>query len=729
MQIKLFVSTFFLILFFNGFSQTDERPWLNEELSFEERATILVDAMTLDEKLSQFLNTSPAIVRLDVPEYDWWNEALHGVARNGKATIFPQGIGVGASFDPDLAERIASAISTEARAKYKIAQAMGNKGKYAGLTFWTPNVNIFRDPRWGRGQETYGEDPYLMSKIGVAFVNGLQGDDDKYLKSAACAKHFAVHSGPEKLRHTFNVNPSQKDLYETYLPAFEALVTEARVEGVMGAYNAVFDEPACASEFLLKDLLKDEWNFDGYIVSDCGALGDIYKGHKKAESPEEAAALALKAGVNLNCGWVYNNLKKALDKGLINEDLIDERLAQLYKTRFRLGFFDAEDSNPYNAYKPEVIHCEEHIALAREAAQKSIVLLKNKNNILPLAKDIKVPYVTGPFANSADMLMGSYYGISPNLVTILEGVADAVSLGTSLNYRSGALPFQKNINPKNWAPHVAAESDVTICVVGITADMEGEEVDAIASASVGDRIDLKLPQNQIDYVKQIIEFKKGPLVLVIASGSPVSLEGIEEHCDAVLQIWYPGEQGGNAVADVLFGNISPSGKLPLTFPKNIEQVPAYEDYSMKGRTYKYMTEEPLFPFGFGLSYSKTTFNAIESSRSKMKENDQLTIHTMVENIGNFNIEEVVQLYIKPSVENEDLPRYKLIGFQRVSLEKGAKEKIEFQVDSNQLKFINNKGESVWLKGDYEFIVGNSLPSKQSIQLGASLPVKTSIKFK
>lgn len=631
--------TIFLFVCNIGMSQQVDLSFLNTNLSIEERVEILVSQMTLEEKISQLQNGSVAIPRLQVPDYDWWNEALHGVARNGKATIFPQAIGLGATFDTELAERVASAISTEARAKYAISQQYGNHSKYAGLTFWTPNVNIFRDPRWGRGQETYGEDPFLTSKIGVAFVKGLQGNDPEYLKSAACAKHFAVHSGPESVRHTFNAEPTKQDLYETYLPAFEALVTEAKVEGVMTAYNAVYGIPAGANEFLLQETLLDEWGFDGYVTSDCGAVSGISNKLKYAKSPEEGAAVALLAGMNLNCGKAFSKLNKAVDQDLVKKEIIHERTKQLFKTRFRLGMFDAkENKNPFLDIGPEHIHSSEHINLAREAAQKSIVLLKNKSNILPLSKDIKIPYVTGPFANSNDMLMGSYYGVTSGMVTILEGVADAVSLSSSLNYRSGALPFHKNINPKNWAPNVSAESDVTICVVGLTADREGEEVDAIAAQNVGDKIDLKLPENQIHYVKQIIEKKKGPLVLVVASGSPISLEGIEEHCDAILQIWYPGEQGGNAVADILFGNISPSGHLPITFPKNVEQLPAYDDYSMQGRTYKYMTKTPMYPFGFGLTYSKTEISNIRLSSSKLKRNETLKVEVDVENIGDWDID-------------------------------------------------------------------------------------------
>lgn len=718
---KLWMFLVGMFIITNSFAQEIDFSFQNHALTLDQRVNILVSQMTLQEKISQLTNDAAALPRFKITDYDWWNEALHGVARNGKATIFPQAIGLGATFDPVFAKRVADAISTEARAKYIVSQNMGNHSKFAGLTFWTPNVNIFRDPRWGRGQETYGEDPFLMAQMGVAFVQGLQGNDPDYLKTAACAKHFAVHSGPEKLRHGFNAVPTKQDLYETYFPAFEALVKEGKVEGVMAAYNAVYGVPSCASPFLLQEILRDKWNFDGYITSDCGAVSGVSKELNYVKTPVEAAAVSLKAGTNLNCGNTYSLLKKAIDQGLITEQLIDERTRQLFKTRFRLGIVGGDKGNPYLNISPDKIHCAEHIQLTREVAQKSIVLLKNKNNILPLSKNIKIPYVTGPFANSGDMLIGNYYGVSPSMVTVLEGVADAVSLGTSLDYRSGALPFSKNINPKNWAPHVAAEADVTICVVGLTADFEGEEVDAIASSEVGDKRDLKLPQNQIDYINEMIKYKKGPLVLVVASGSPVSFEGFEEGCDAILQIWYPGEQGGNAVADVLFGDISPSGHLPLTFPKNIEQVPAYENYSMKGRTYKYMTEEPMYPFGFGLTYSKTAISNLKLNASKIKKDMNLEAQVDVSNTGNYDIDEVVQLYICPKDTTGGLPIKSLKAFQRISLKKGETKPISFNVTAEMLKVVNAEGAKVWRKGEYQVVVGNCSPSTIAEKLGAATP--------
>ena len=711
-------------------SSATDFAFLDETLPLEQRVEILVSQMTVEEKISQLEDQAAAIPRLNVPAYGWWNEALHGVARNGKATIFPQIIGLGATFDAELTARVASAISTEARAKYAVAQKVGNHGKYAGLTFWSPNINIFRDPRWGRGQETFGEDPFLTTHMATAFVNGLQGDDPRYLKAAAAAKHFLVHSGPENVRHEFDAVPSKQDLHETYMPAFEALVTEAGVEGVMAAYNAVYGKPMVANEHFLQDVLRDQWGFDGYITSDCGGVGGVARSHHYTETVPEAAAASLEAGTNLNCGDSYRHLGQALQDGHVTEELIHERTKQLFKTRFRLGMFDDPAGNPYASIGPEHIHSDEHVNLAREAARKSIVLLKNKGDILPLSKNTRGPYLTGPFANSADMLMGSYYGVSSGLVTILEGVTDALAPGTSLNYRSGALPFHENLNPKNYAPFVAAYSDVTIVVVGLTADREGEEVDAIASDHEGDKRDLQLPANQIAYIRELVDFKDDkPLVLVIASGSPVSLEGIEEHADAILQIWYPGEQGGNAVADILFGDYSPSGHLPITFPKNIGQVPPYDDYSMQGRTYKYMTEEPAYPFGFGLTYSRTEFSDVRLNTSNPAEDEPLSVQVDVANTGGYDIEEVVQLYISPVEVSGGLPIHSLKAFQRVALAKGEIKQLSFAINPAELHIVSEDGEKTWRRGDYKVTVGNSSPGELSVRLGAAVPQETIITLK
>ncbi len=702
-----------------------DKSFLDEKLSIDKRAEILVSQMTVDEMIKQMVNGSPAIPRLGVPAYNWYNEALHGVARNGLATIFPQAIGMAATFDPELIEQMAEAVSTEARAKFAVSQAMGNTAKYAGITYWAPVVNLFRDARHGRGQESYGEDPYLVSRIGVAFVKGMQGDNPDKLKVAACAKHFAMHAGPEKGKLQFNAQASPQDLQETFLPAFKALVTEAKVEGVMTAYNMVQGVPASMSKFLLSETLRDSWKFDGYVTSDCGAIVGAVKNQGYVDTVDEAAALSLEAGVNTNCGSAYRQLAKAYKEGRVSEKLIRERCTQLFKTRFRLGFFDDPKSNPYS-YGTEKIHSQEHIDLSRKVAQKSIVLLKNENNALPLSPNIKVPYVTGPFANSNDVLMGSYYGISPGLVTIMEGVAGAVSYGTSLNYRSGSLPYNDNINPRNFAPYIAGTSDAIICVVGTTADMEGEGVDAIASPDDGDRLDLRLPKTQTDYIHELLAKKKKgvPFILVIASGGTVILDDVEEHCDAILQIWYPGEQGGNAVADILFGKVSPSGRLPVTYVKGVDQLPDYASYDMKGRTYKYMTEEPRYPFGFGLSYSKSVFSGLQIANSKLRSGDDLTLSVDVKNTGDYDMDEVVQLYICPeSIDPKEgnIPLKSLKAFKRVALKKGESRRVDFTVESDRLKVVDLKGQHKWRKGNYTVVVGASSPSELSIKLGAPVP--------
>ena len=492
------------------------------------------------------MNGSDGIERLGILPYDWWNEALHGVARNGRATVFPQAIGMAATFDTTLVHNIATAISDEARAKFNTAQKMGNYSKYAGLTFWTPNVNIFRNPRWGRGQETYGEDPYLTSCIGVAFARGLQGDHPKYLKTAACAKHFAVHSGPEALRHEFNVNPSRKDLYETYLPAFEALVKKANVEAVMGAYNRVYGESASGSQFLLKDILRDQWGFNGHIVSDCGAIEDIWKHHKIAKNPAEACAIAVKVGLNINCGMTYKYLHEAMDQKLITEEDIDRLLYPALMTRFKLGMFDAKEENPYNSIPESVVGSEKHVQLAHQAAAESMVLLQNRDNVLPLDKNIKKLYVTGPYAADVNVLMGNYYGASDRFSTFLQGIVGKVNLGTTVEYKIGILPTTPNNNPIDWTTPDAKMSDAIIVVLGESNLTEGEEGDAIASMHKGDRETIALPAHQIAFLKKLRDNNKKPIITVLTGGSPIALTEVCEYSDAVIMAWYPGQERGDS---------------------------------------------------------------------------------------------------------------------------------------------------------------------------------------
>lgn len=709
-----------IILLFLGVTQfVDAQAYLDETLSNEDRARDLVSQLTLEEKVDQMIMNAPAVDRLDIPPYDWWNEALHGVGRAGIATVFPQAIGLGATFDQGLAYRVSSAISDEARAMYNAASAQGNYLRYSGLTFWTPNVNIFRDPRWGRGQETYGEDPYLTSLLGVSFVKGLQGDDPRYLKTAACGKHYAVHSGPERLRHEFDAIATAKDMYETYLPAFKALV-DADVESIMCAYNRTNGEACCAHKTLLGDLLRDEWGFEGHILSDCWAIVDFFaeNGHGISANAAEASALAVKSGVSLNCGDSYPALVDAVDQGLITEEEIDEALVKLLITRFKLGLFDSDDANPYNKIGTEVVNSDANRALAREAAVKSIVMLKN-NGALPLKNDLNRYYVTGPNAADIGSLIGNYYGVNPNMVTFLEGLAGAVGPGSQVQYRIGTLLDRPNANPIDWASGVAHTSDATFYVMGITGVIEGEEGAAIASDDFGDRLKYDLPQNQIDYLKKLKDGNENPVIAIVTGGSPMNLAEVHEIADAVLLVWYPGQEGGNALADVVFGKESPSGRLPITFPKSFDQLPAYDDYSMEGRTYKYMEAEPLYPFGFGLSYSKVSYEGVKLSSTSMKKSGEVTASVIVKNTGNYGVDEVVQLYITDNDASVRVPLFDLKGIKRVNLAPGTSAKVDFTIDADMLQLIDENGNEKLEKGVFTVSIGGSLPTPRSTELGAS----------
>ncbi len=693
-------------------------------LPVDERVDDLIARLTLEEKCAQMRYDAPAIPRLNIPAYNWWNEALHGVARCGRATVFPQPIGMAASFDKALIERIGTAISDEARAKYNAAKAIDNYAQYCGLTFWSPNVNLFRDPRWGRGMETWGEDPYLTGVMGSAFVKGMQGDHEKYLKTAACAKHYVVHSGPEGLRHTFNAIPPKKDFYESYLPPFEMLVKDAKVEAVMCAYNRTYDKPCCGSPFLLKEILRDKWGFDGHILSDCWAINDFHENHKVTDTPEESVAQAIKSGVNLNCGSAFQHLESAVNKGLVSEEEVDKNLAVLLRTRFKLGLFDPETMNPYNAIKGDVVNCEAHKALAKEAAAKSVVLLKN-NDVLPLKKDLKELFVIGPNAANIDALLGNYHGLSDDMTSILEGITAEVDLGTRLEYRHGFLLDRENINKIGWAISEAKSADVTIVVMGINTLLEGEEGEAIASPFKSDREDIQLPGKQMEYLRQLRDNEGKPLIVILTGGSPIAIPEIQEIADAVLFAWYPGEQGGDAIGDILFGDVSPSGKLPISFPKSVKQLPPYEDYSMQGRTYKYMDEEPLYPFGFGLSYTTFEYSQMKADQ----DGEKIILSAKIKNTGEVESEEVVQLYSTTKEAGFDVPMYDLKGFKRVMLKPGESKTVTFELTKSKMENIDNKGNSVFVKGEYTFYLGGSLPSQRSIDLGAQKPVSININLK
>ncbi|RLD92285.1 MAG: glycoside hydrolase family 3 protein, partial [Bacteroidetes bacterium] len=594
-----------------------------------------------------------------------------------------------------------------------------NYAQYAGLTFWTPNVNIFRDPRWGRGMETYGEDPYLTAQLGMEVVRGLQGDHPKYLKSGACAKHYAVHSGPEALRHEFDAITSMKDLHETYLPAFKALVTEVNVESVMGAYNRVLGEPACASNLLYQDILMDTWGFQGHFLSDCWAIQDFHTGHKVTGDVAESAAMALNHGVSLNCGNSFPALKEALDRGLVTEATIDQRLATLFITRFELGLFDPPSWNPYNDIDESVINCEEHEEIAYEAALKSMVLLKN-NGVLPLKKDLKTLYITGPQANNSTVLLGNYYGLSNKLVNILEGITSRVSAGTTVDYRMGAQESVKNINPVDWASGGAKDHEATIVVLGISQLLEGEEGESLASPSLGDRLDLNLPANQLEYLRKLKEGHDNPVIVVMTGGSPITMPEVEELADAILWVWYPGQEGGSAVADLIFGNEVPSGKLPLTFPESVDQLPPYEEYSMKERTYRYISSKPLYPFGYGLSYTEFSFNDLHLDREEIAADESLTVSVKVKNNGDLDADEVVQLYVSVPDPDGIQPRWSLKNFTRVTLEKGSSTEVSFKLNSQTLEQFNQEGEAEVVPGEYRVYVGNGSPGKRSKELGVQV---------
>lgn len=725
--LKYLVSSLLLLAVIPSTAQTE--IFRDPRQPLDVRVNDLINKMTLEEKTHQMMHRSPAIPRLNIPVYNWWNESLHGVARSGVATVFPQAIGLGATFDEELIYRISTVISDEARAMYNTSIAKGYRQQYGGLTFWTPNINIFRDPRWGRGQETYGEDPYLTSRLGVAFVQGLQGNHPTYLKTGACAKHFAVHSGPEKLRHEFNAVASPKDLRETYLPAFQALVN-AGVESVMCAYNSTNGEPCCANNFLLTEVLRKEWNFKGHIVSDCWAIVDFYKnGHNVVKTQAEAVALSVKSGVSLNCGDEYPALVEAVKAGFITEKEIDRELAILLRTRFRLGLFDPAGTNPYDTISPTVINSEKHRKIAREAAQKSVVMLKN-NGVLPIRNDLSKYFITGPNAASVEVLLGNYYGVNPEMVTMLEGIAGAIKPGSQLQYRQGILLDRDNANPQDWATGNSRNSDATFVVLGITGLLEGEEGESIASPYFGDRPDYNLPQNQINYMRKLREKNDRPIIAIVTGGSPMNLAEIHELADAVLLVWYPGEEGGNAVADIVFGKVSPSGRLPITFPKSLEQLPPYEDYSMKGRTYRYMESEPMYPFGYGLSYATFNYDKITLVSSVLKKKESTKASVVVTNTGRVEGEEVIQLYVSAiTAKQSDVPLHTLCGIKRVKLKPGESKTVQFEITPDMLELVNSKGEKVAVPGTFKISIGGSLPIKRSEELGITKSAQVTLTVK
>jgi len=837
-------------------NQATSLPYKNPSLPVEKRASDLVSRMTLEEKVSQMMNAAPAISRLDIPAYDWWNEALHGVARAGIATVFPQAIGLAATWNTDLMHRVADVISTEARAKYHQSIRDGEHGRYKGLTFWSPNINIFRDPRWGRGQETYGEDPYLTARMGVQFVRGLQGDDPKYFKVIATPKHYAVHSGPEADRHRFDAMTDQRDLYETYLPAFEACIKEAGAYSIMCAYNRYRGEPCCANNTLLKKTLREEWRFPGYVVSDCGAVYDMYKFHKVSDGPAEASATAVKSGTDLDCGNDYRTLVDAVKKGLIREEEIDLSVKRLFGARFRLGMFDPPEMVPYARIQIGQNDSAQHRRLALQAARESIVLLKNQNNLLPLKKTIKKVAVIGPTADDLPVLLGNYNGTPSSYVTPLKGIerklggqarvvyeqgcnlaeagpisrlvpAAALNAGAGLkaeyfanrnldgapvatridrvvdsNWISTRVPGlgQSNFSIRwtgkltptvsgrhsvgvsgddgyrlwingsrvidHWSTHgtetrrasvsleagqaydikleyfqaggdanvrfewstpgdatgkavqLARESDVVVFVGGISPQLEGEEMNVTTEGfRGGDRTSLDLPGVQEELLKAVAAAGK-PVVLVLTSGSALSVNWANDNVAAIIQLWYPGEEGGAALADVLFGDYNPAGRLPVTFYKSVTQLPAFEEYGMAGRTYRYFSGEPLFPFGYGLSYARFAYSKLDVPK-QVKAGGDVTVKVRVTNEGRLAGDEVVQLYVKHVAASAPVPIRSLQGFQRIHLNPGQTQTVSFALTARQLSIIDDQSRRVVEPGEFEIQagggqIGSRLPSSQVV---------------
>ena len=676
-----------------------------------EKAKALVAQMTLSERASQLLYNSPAIERLGIPAYNWWNEALHGVARAGTATSFPQAIAMAASFDDELLQKVGDAVSTEGRAKYNAASSHGDRDIYKGLSFWSPNINIFRDPRWGRGHETYGEDPYLTARMGKAYVRGLQGEGET-LKSAACAKHFGVHSGPEAIRHEFDAIASKKDMAETYFPAFEALVSEAKVEAVMGAYNRLNGEACCASKSMLTDTLREKWGFEGHVVSDCLALRDIYGGHQLTDTAEKAAAMALKSGCDINCGDTYQHLMSAYEKGLISEDDITEAAVHAFTTRYMLGILGEGSEFDHIGY--DKVCCKEHTELALSMARKSCVLLKN-NGILPIKAEGQTIGVIGPNANSRRALRGNYYGTSDRYITVLEGIQDYVGEECRVLYSQGSAlkrDRDEDLAQKDdriaEALTVAECSDVIVLVVGLDETLEGEQPDEGNTEGSGDKSSLLLPESQRRLMDKILALGKKTVVVLMA-GSAMDMSAAEDKADALLCAWYPGARGGKAVAEILFGEVSPSGKLPVTFYRNeaLSEIPAFTDYSMRERTYRYYTGTPLYKFGYGLTYGDCKVVSLRAEDN--------TAFVTVRNDGRAT-EDVIELYVKDEGSPFAPLNPALCGFQRISLAEGEEKTFAVELDKNTFTVVNDEGERISGSGTWSLYAGFAQPDDKAVKI-------------
>ncbi len=722
--------------------------YLDRNLSFALRAKDLVSRMTTEEKIAQIISAAPALERLGIPEMDWWSEALHGVAREGTATMFPQSIGLAATFDPQLVGQIGRAVGKEARIKYEQYSSHGVRDLFKGLSFYSPNVNIFRDPRWGRGQETYGEDPLLTSRMGVEYIRGLQGDDPDYLLTAACAKHYAVHSGPEPIRHEFNAEVSPKDLHETYLPAFEAAVKEGKVAQIMGAYNRTLDEPCCASELLLQKILREDWDFEGMVVSDFTALKDFHTGHKVTKDAAESAALALKHGCDMNLGFVYMDLPESLERGLITEEDIDKACVNVMIQRLRLGLYEEPACLKVDH---ELLDGPEHRALNLKAARESLVLLKN-DGLLPLTGKFRSIAVLGPNAMSISALKGNYHGEASEYITVLDGICRAAGEDVRIRYSVGCelTPYQvpgkrenktgddasvsffdkvpPTFNLMELTGHgdreaealaMAEESEAVVLVLGLDESVEGEEMmggygcDEFAG---GDKKTLLLPSNQRKLMEDVLELGK-PTVVVLLAGSALSVD--DARVGALVQAWYPGALGGQAVGELLFGKYSPSGRLPVTFYRSIEDLPPFTDYAMKNRTYRYYTGEPLYPFGYGLSYTTFRYKDLLA-----KAAEEVSVSVKVKNEGDMAGREVVQAYVRWDEGDDNQPRWHLCALEDIFLQAGEEKTVELIIPQDALYTYREDGSRAVEKGSYTLWVGGGQPDQRTAELMGTEALKT-----
>ena len=702
---------------------------MNRETAIQ-KATALVEQMTVEEMASQLRFDAPAVERLGIPAYNWWNEGLHGVARCGTATVFPQAIGLGATFDEELLGEVADAIATEARAKYNQAVQDGDRDIYKGITLWSPNVNLFRDPRWGRGHETYGEDPYLISRLGVRFIRGLQGDGE-HMKTAACAKHYAVHSGPEALRHHFDAVVSQKELWETYLPAFEACVKEGQVEAVMGAYNRTNGEPCCAHSYLMDEVLRGKWGFQGHYVSDCWAVRDFHENHKVTASPEESVTLALSKGCDLNCGCTYQRILDAYRAGMLPLEQIKRSAIRLFTTRFLLGMFEETE---YDQIPYEVVECQAHLALSERAARESVVLLKN-SGILPLNKaQLKTIGVIGPNANSRAALVGNYHGTASRYITVLEGIQDYVGDDVRVLYSQGCHLFKDREEPLaqpgdrlSEAKAVARHSDLVILCLGLDESLEGEEGDTGNAYASGDKRDLALPESQQRLLQTVVETGV-PFVLCMMAGSAMDLNLASESAAAILQTFYPGARGGKAIAEILFGAAAPSGKLPITLYRSVADLPDFTDYHMAGRTYRFLKAQPLYPFGYGLNYGDAQVTAAQADAASYQALTQhgTTLTVQLENRSQRPAEEVLQVYVRVLGSENEVPHPKLAAFRRVTLTPGAQITVSVPVDAAAFSTVDDTGARVFDGTGAALYVGFGQPDDRTLALTGKPSVEITI---